>query len=186
MEICSAEVPKTDIGLILSKLKKVRKTQRGWAAQCPGPIHQQGDRHPSLSISQAADGKILLFCHAGCSFQEIVAALGFETGDLSPGRTRPVTPADRRAAAKVKRERREERAITDWADKAYIKLCYVRRLYDSALRDPQDCDSRIYVRLLYFDHILDALQNGSTADKLSCFRAARAERLGLAGTVIVN
>jgi hypothetical protein len=43
--------------------------------RCPGPMHKHGDRNPSLSVKDGRDGKLLLYCFAGCSFEEIVAAL---------------------------------------------------------------------------------------------------------------
>ncbi len=41
-------------------------------AQCPA--HK--DRNPSLSIGEADDGTVLVFCHAGCAFDEVLEALG--------------------------------------------------------------------------------------------------------------
>ncbi|TPE53224.1 DUF7146 domain-containing protein [Amaricoccus solimangrovi] len=43
----------------------------GGSACCPA--HE--DKHPSLSIGIGADGRLLLHCFAGCSFEAIVAAL---------------------------------------------------------------------------------------------------------------
>jgi putative DNA primase/helicase len=42
-----------------------------WMARCPA--HE--DRNPSLSISAAKDGKVLVRCHAGCSQRNVIAAL---------------------------------------------------------------------------------------------------------------
>lgn len=44
------------------------------------PSH--ADRHPSLSISEGDDGRVLVKCHAGCEPKEIVAALGLNLSDL--------------------------------------------------------------------------------------------------------
>ena len=46
-----------------------------YACHCPGPLHRNGDRTPSLSVKDGAHGRPLLFCHAGCDFRDIVAAL---------------------------------------------------------------------------------------------------------------
>jgi hypothetical protein len=43
--------------------------------RCPGPSHRNGDQNPSLSIRDGRDGRLLLHCFAGCSFDDIVAAL---------------------------------------------------------------------------------------------------------------
>ena len=65
----------------------VRRDGGGWKAQCPA--HE--DRKPSLSVNYAdAAGKVLLHCHAGCSYAEILAALGL---DKSPRSTRSTPTA---------------------------------------------------------------------------------------------
>ena len=46
-----------------------------YACHCPGPMHKHGDANPSLSVKDGASGRPLLFCHAGCDFRDIVAAL---------------------------------------------------------------------------------------------------------------
>jgi len=48
-----------------------RKTGNGWTAKCPA----HDDRDPSLSISEASDGKILMHCHAGCEQGQVIDAL---------------------------------------------------------------------------------------------------------------
>src|SRR6476660_7533555 len=42
-----------------------------WAASCPAHY----DRRPSLSIRTAEDGKILVYCFAGCSQANVITAL---------------------------------------------------------------------------------------------------------------
>ena len=53
-------------------------------ARCPA--HQ--DRTPSLSVSQADDGRILMHCFAGCHIADVTAAIGFEVKDLFPAADR--------------------------------------------------------------------------------------------------
>jgi hypothetical protein len=67
-------------GLILERLQGVRKQGDGWQAKCPA--HE--DSNPSLSVSTAEDGKVLLKCHANCTTEAVVAALGLEMADLFP------------------------------------------------------------------------------------------------------
>lgn len=74
----------------LALLKGIRKTAKGWQARCPGPLHEHGDRSPSLSVGEGDDGRILLHCHAGCSVQEVVGAMGVELCELFPVRTKPI------------------------------------------------------------------------------------------------
>src|SRR5262249_51337398 len=42
------------------------------------------DRVPSLSIKEGSDGRVLLHCHAGCSIDDILRALGLARRDLFP------------------------------------------------------------------------------------------------------
>jgi putative DNA primase/helicase len=48
-----------------------RRAGSAWMAKCPA--HE--DREPSLSIREAAAGKVLVRCHAGCDQQQVIAAL---------------------------------------------------------------------------------------------------------------
>jgi hypothetical protein len=50
----------------------------GWKAKCP--VHD--DREPSISISEGADGRALLKCHAGCETNDVLAAIGMKPADL--------------------------------------------------------------------------------------------------------
>lgn len=47
-----------------------RKSGSGWLARCPA----HDDHNPSLSISES-NGRILVYCHAGCSQQKVITAL---------------------------------------------------------------------------------------------------------------
>ena len=62
---------------ILERLKEVAKSGDGWTAKCPG----HDDTHRSLSVSHR-DGKWLLKCHAGCTIEQITAAMGIKISDL--------------------------------------------------------------------------------------------------------
>ena len=68
---------------LLSRLDGVKKTGNGeWVARCPA--HQ--DRAPSLSIKEAADGRVLIHDFAGCTALEVLDALGLAFTDLFPER----------------------------------------------------------------------------------------------------
>jgi hypothetical protein len=47
---------------------------------CPG----HDDHTASLALKEADDGKILLFCRAGCSTSSVLEVLGLDFGDLNP------------------------------------------------------------------------------------------------------
>jgi hypothetical protein len=51
-----------------------------FVARCP--VHN--DRTASLSVGIGTDGRVLLHCHAGCSTDSILSALGLAVGDLFP------------------------------------------------------------------------------------------------------
>lgn len=47
------------------------RAERRWQGFCPA----HDDKNPSLSIKQEKNGTILLFCHAGCKYEQIMKAL---------------------------------------------------------------------------------------------------------------
>ena len=57
---------------VLSQLKGVRTSMRGWRACCPA----HADRKPSLSIGLGEHEQVLLKCFAGCSLERILEAMG--------------------------------------------------------------------------------------------------------------
>jgi hypothetical protein len=81
--------------LITSRLegRKLKRTGRGsWVACCP---HHE-DRTPSLSITEADDGRVLIHCHAGCHVEQVVGALGLALTDLFPDDGAGRAPMQRR------------------------------------------------------------------------------------------
>jgi hypothetical protein len=56
---------------IIAKALGGRKAGGAWMACCPA--HE--DREPSLSITDAKGGKVLVRCHAGCDQRQVIAAL---------------------------------------------------------------------------------------------------------------
>jgi len=169
---------KVNIDRVLERLERLRKTRRGWIACCPS----HPDKNPSLSVAIGNDGRILLYCWSGCSYRQIMAALGLSPGDLMPERPRTRTPEEHQAAAEQAREREIEQALEASAEVAWRKLLVLRRACFLVLDEPDT----YYCDLMdYCDAILDKLQLGSLADKLEVMRAAKAGKLGLPGMVIV-
>ena len=72
-------------GEFLGKFEGVQKSGGGWVARCPA----HGDDNPSLSIARGEDGRWLVHCHAGCSAEAVVAAVGLRMADLMPSNDRP-------------------------------------------------------------------------------------------------
>lgn len=66
---------------LISRLEFCRPTGRNrWTARCPA--HE--DRDPSLSVTEADDGRILIKCFAGCGALDILSAVGLEWSALFP------------------------------------------------------------------------------------------------------
>lgn len=76
------------IDLLLPRFEKVKPAGPGkWNACCPVASHN--DKNPSLSIREAEGGTVLLHCWAGCTADEITAAVGLTLRDLFPGEHQP-------------------------------------------------------------------------------------------------
>ena len=72
----------TNVEELLVRLQKVIRTASGWKALCPA----HDDREPSLSIKEGDDGRILLYCHAGCPTEGVLRTLDMTFRDLFPRR----------------------------------------------------------------------------------------------------
>lgn len=82
---------------ILARLDKVRRCERGryghsWMACCPA--HE--DKSPSLRVTEADDGRVLIFCNAGCSASNVLASIGLGLSDLYPERLADHLPPKQR------------------------------------------------------------------------------------------
>jgi hypothetical protein len=82
----------SDIRKILERFQGVKKSGDCWSARCPA--HE--DQKASLSISER-DGKILLHCHAGCSFEDVCRAANIEVRDLFRDGSRKTRSASKTA-----------------------------------------------------------------------------------------
>jgi putative DNA primase/helicase len=84
----------TPIEKVLSRLEGVKTARKGnYQARCPA----HDDKNPSLSIREDS-GKVLLKCHAGCSFPAIVAAAGLDQKDCFPANGRRSRQTNRRGS----------------------------------------------------------------------------------------
>ncbi len=68
------------LSVLRSRLKGVKQHGDRFMAVCPA--HQ--DKSPSLSLSQAEDGRALVYCFAGCKTRDVLGAVGMEMRDLFP------------------------------------------------------------------------------------------------------
>jgi hypothetical protein len=65
----------------IERFDRVARSGDQWLVRCPA----HDDRKASLSVTEGADGRVLLKCFAGCTTDAIVAALGVTVGDLFEG-----------------------------------------------------------------------------------------------------
>lgn len=93
---------------------------RSGTACCPA----HDDRNPSLSLADGAEGRLLLTCHAGCSFSDIIAALrglGLLDGRQSFRSPRPICEAKRKAAERAHDVKRSSLASRLWEEARPIR-----------------------------------------------------------------
>ncbi len=84
---------------VLSRLDEVQPRGRGqYQAKCPA----HDDHTPSLSIKEAEDGRLLIHCFAGCTFPDILTALGLSVNGNGQDREMPIAKK-RPKTAKAKR-----------------------------------------------------------------------------------
>ncbi len=111
------------IDKILDLLDNVSGSGPEYTARCPA----HHDQRNSLSIREAEDGRILLFCHAGCETQGILEELGLTYRDLFP---------PEKSSSASRRPHSEIAATYDYVD------ADGRLLYQVVRMDPKDFRQR--------------------------------------------
>lgn len=69
---------------VIARLENVQPAGDGYSARCPA----HDDSNNSLSVAEGDEGKVLVHCHAGCSFDAIVQATGLKPADFHGTRKR--------------------------------------------------------------------------------------------------
>lgn len=79
------------VARVLSCVPDAKRDGIGWRARCPA---HGGKSATSFSIAQGDDGRVLLKCHAGCSYRAILDALGLDERAMftAKDRTAPTPP----------------------------------------------------------------------------------------------
>jgi hypothetical protein len=115
---------------LLSQLAHVSESGDGWSARCP----DHADSRPSLSISVGKDGKILVRCHRGCDFEDIVRAAGMLVSEMFES-----APSTRSAVLPPRRPRNvaPEATVADpsWAAKQALFCSHDNRPHVKKLAD---------------------------------------------------
>ena len=93
--------PASNAEALLSRLDGVKRTGPDrWSGRCPA----HDDNSPSLSVRETEEGRLLVRCFAGCTFENIIAAAGVDVSAMFPPRPprpegygperRPFLPSD--------------------------------------------------------------------------------------------
>jgi putative DNA primase/helicase len=112
----------SDIRWWLDRLDGVEERTSGWVARCPA----HDDNGPSLSLSEGDGGKVLAHCFAGCSFEDIMAALRDGDGGDSLGAETSVSPDV--PAVTITYSRSKGDGLDWWATKLAVERPVLDRL----------------------------------------------------------
>ena len=75
--------PVMSVDVVLARLDRVRGRGPRWRAICPSC---GGKNTSKFVITESDDGVVLVKCFAGCTFEQIIEALGVDPADLFPRR----------------------------------------------------------------------------------------------------
>ena len=103
----------------LARFSQATPTAGQWKVKCPA----HNDVKASLAVREGDDGNILIKCHAGCSVESVVAAMGVTMADLFPTRS-------------ARRPQRREVAAYDYNDESGVLG------YQSVRYEPKDFRQR--------------------------------------------
>ncbi len=94
------------LDVVLDRLGHVARLPNGdYQASCPTDFHPNGDRSRGLRVAEGEDGRVLLWCPAGCTALDITGALGLDMSDLFPQqRTRRSGPNLRKVLDDIEHE----------------------------------------------------------------------------------
>lgn len=178
---------------VLQKLEGVKTGEGGWTARCPA----HPDREASLSVGQGDDGRVLLKCFAGCSAEEIVAAIGLAMADLFENSEQQSGRRSKRASNKDdadETEQREGLTVAEYAEAKGLPLPFLRGLglkdfpYFGAgavripYRDEDDTEIAVRFRLSLTDEPRLVWKSGSKAQLYGLWRLKEARA---AGTIVL-
>lgn len=127
----------TPVERLLANLSDHKKTATDWMARCPA--HE--DRRASSSVAEGDDGRVLVKCHAGCTVEEVCAAVGLRLADLMPAPT--AIPSNGKSTRKegVLGAKPRIRSTYDYRDESGNVVFQVVRLEpkDFRQRKPDGC-----------------------------------------------
>jgi putative DNA primase/helicase len=74
---------------ILHRFQNLKRSGSGWNARCPA----HADEHNSLSVNEGEGGRLLLYCHAGCTFEAIRRAADISAKEKGKSGVREIVEA---------------------------------------------------------------------------------------------
>lgn len=79
---------------VRAELPVRRGTPDDYLTNCPGPMHSNGDKKPSLHVSRGGPGRqaVVLHCFAGCSVDEVLNACDLTYADICDGENDKPSP----------------------------------------------------------------------------------------------
>ena len=156
-----------NINDILSQLEGVRRSGRGYIAKCPA----HNDRSPSLSIAQGNDGRILLYCHAGCLLDDVCKAIRISVNQLFPDCK---TPGQKKKYRKMVQLRNTEKDFEELKRRAFIAMVEFRNqtrdLCDYYKLDIPDDILKAVHWLPMIEHYIEILTNKTNEEQLELLR----------------
>lgn len=131
---------------LISRLRRVKRTGPDrWVASCP----TRDDKHPSMTVRELPDGRVLLHDFGGDDVQDILACLGMEMSDLFPPRM------DAPGPGKPHRERRPFDPL-DVLHLLDFEVVIVLRLGVGMVRGEVPADADVKRLQIAVDRITDA------------------------------
>jgi len=140
---------------VISLLRGVHRTAKGWSAQCPA----HDDRQNSLFLGVGREGRVLLKCFGGCTTAAIVTKIGLTMRDLFENGRRPCIQSARAGtggggnippistATLQPQQSLDGLTLAQYADAKRLPMDFLRRLGLTDFKFP--CQHS--VRLPYFD-----------------------------------
>ena len=79
MNIPHSSLDQSDLEWVAQRCGKAKRLDvNKWVCLCPA----HADHTPSLSVSMGRKGQILLYCHAGCSYDSVLDNIGSDVQNL--------------------------------------------------------------------------------------------------------
>ncbi|MDW7730681.1 MAG: hypothetical protein SCJ94_11890 [Bacillota bacterium] len=154
---------------ILQSLESVKATRKGYIARCPA----HDDRSPSLSVTQGDDGRILLYCFAGCTINDICEALSIQPVDLFPD-TRKMKPEIKRRYSEAQKQWKLIKRFEQLENQAFVAIAEFRDLtqtvFDYYKFDIDDETAKAVHMLPLIQHYMDIITTGTQEERLELLR----------------